>query len=330
MDNKENFRNELLAGLSDILPKEEMYDVLLKVDSTLSKYDVQKKITDIISVDGIPEPVKIYIASRSVENCSAQTIKQYKYKLTQFFGTIHKPFQNIDANDLRLYLYNYKASRHVCDRTLEHTRVIITGFYSWLVDNNYIQKNPFSSIEPIKFHEKRRKPLTAYELEEIRYSCEDIREKAIIDFLFSTGCRVSELIAVNISDIDWERRSVIVEHGKGDKQRTVFFNAECELSLRKYLESRTDGNDVLFVSQRLPHGRLTKSGVERIIAEIEKRTNIEVYPHKLRHTFATMCLKNMKLEQVQALLGHSDPNTTLIYTKIDTVDLQHEFEKAFL
>lgn len=198
------------------------------------------------------------------------------------------------------------------------------------MSNEYILRNPCANVEKIKFQTPDRSPLSSYELESLRWHCETIREKALVDFLFSTGLRVSECSAVNLRDINWEERSVLVRHGKGNKRRTAFFNAESELTLRKYLETRQDENEALFVTIRSPHHRLGIKSLQQEITRISSRCGLHVFPHRLRHTFATSGLRGgMPLDKLQALMGHSKPETTLIYAKQCQADLQREHQRVY-
>ena len=329
-DITEAFRQELMTRIADILPDDMLNEVMTEFDVAISQYDVSKKEVSLAVVGDIPEVVKYYIASKAVANCSKQTLNQYKYKLQSFFKAVPKPYTNITTNDIRVYLYKYKQENKVNDHTVENTRRILNAFFTWMVDNEYLPKNPVSRIETIHYQEHEREPLTPYELELMRWNCKNIREKALVDFLFATGCRVSECAQVNISDVDWVTRSVIIRHGKGDKRRTVFFNAECELTLRKYLESRKDTNEALFVSSSCPKKRISVRAIQIAIKEIGERSNIKAFPHKLRHTFATAGIKGgMPLERLQALMGHANPHTTLIYAKLDSTDLQREHQRVF-
>lgn len=328
-NNSERFRNEFSSQLLSLLSPEQVHDVLTAFDVTSSNYEISAKPTEIIVSGEIPEVVKWFIASKSVQNCSMGTLKQYRYKLIDFFSTVRKPFQDITTTDIRLYLANFKQARSVSDRYLECIRVTLNTFFDWLVDNEYLLRNPCAKIEHIRFQEKPRSPLSAYELEVLRWNCQDIREKALVDFLFSTGCRVSECAAVKLSDIDWVSRSVCIRHGKGDKQRTVYFNAESELTLREYLKTRSDNCDGLFISVR---GAKTigPHAIQDILKKISSRAGMHVYPHKLRHTFATSGLRGgMPLEKLQALMGHTKPQTTMIYAKLDQVDLQLEHRRIY-
>lgn len=319
-----------MSKLFSALPHDQLNNVLSILDQTLSDYDIQKKPVALAKSDGLPEVVKYFIASKAVENLSAQTLKIYRLRLIDFFSIVRKPFQDVNSNDIRLYLYYYKDTKKASDSYLESIRLILNSFFSWLVNNDYLLRNPCAKVEHIKFQAPERKPLTSYQLEVLRWHCTDIREKALIDFFFSTGVRLSECRDLNRSDITWETRSAVIHHGKGNKRRTVFFNAESELTLRKYLETRTDHEEALFVTSRGSVRRLCLKSIEDIIRKVAARADLHVYPHRLRHTFATAGLRGgMPLEQLQALMGHSKPETTLIYAKLSDSDLQREHERVY-
>jgi len=173
-----------------------------------------------------------------------------------------------------------------------------------------------------------REHLTAEELETLRNSCKDIREKIIIEFLYSTGVRVSEAVEAKISHINWVESSLIV-HGKGDKYRTVYFSVKCKLYLEEYMKFRNGESDSLFLGIRYPYKPLTKSGIEKIITKITLRTNISksISPHVLRHTMAVHALqRGMDITMIQQLLGHEELNTTQIYAKVDNKKLQLAYQ----
>lgn len=328
-DHSETFRTELAMRLLETLPQDQVSAVLSALDETMNGYTVSHKETSLIVADGIPDVVKWFIASKSVENLSFGTLKLYKYRLFDFFSIIRKPFTDIRPGDIRGYLNFYKSQRNASNHYLDEIRRVLNSFFTWLVKNEYLLRNPCANVEKVKHQEPPREPLSAYELEVVRWNCKTIREKAMVDFLFSTGARVSECMNVDLSDIDWATRSVVIRHGKGDKRRIVYFNAESELTLRKYLESRRDDNEALFVSCRNPHGRLGVRAMEAEIRRIAKRCSIHTYPHKLRHTFATSnLLGGMPLDKLQSLMGHAKPETTLIYAKQDQTALRMEYARV--
>ena len=330
MDNTESFRNELVSKLLESLPREHVMTVLHVFDAIIPNYDISEKKVSMIVCDGLPEVVKYFIASKAVRNLSRGTLNIYKLRLSDFFTVVAKPFQDITANDIRMYLFYNREKRNSSSSYLDNIRRILSSFFSWLTANEYILRNPCINIESIKYQEPTRSPLTAYELEVLRDHCEAVREKALVDLLSSSGIRLSECMDLNLSDIDWEQRSIIVRHGKGDKRRIVFFDAESELTLRKYIASRDDDCEALFVSERKPHNRIKQKALENIISKIANRANMHVYPHKLRHTFATTCIRHgMPLEDLQTLMGHSNPKTTMIYAKLDNTDLQMAHRRVY-
>ena len=330
MNNNELFRTDLQTKLAAVLTPEQLREAMKAVDMTSDNYDISRKPVELITTDSLPEVVKFYLASKAVENVSKGTLAQYRYKLVNFFGAVKKPFQDVTPNDVRLYLYGIKQTRNASDRYLDNIRITLHGFFDWCVRNDYLVKSPCEKVERIHYTERKREPLTPYELEEFRYCCEDIREKALVDFLFSTGCRVSECACVRLSDIDFNERSVLIRHGKGNKQRMVYFNAESELTLRKYLATRSDDTDALFVSVRFPHHAIGSHAIENILTKVSKRAGMHVFPHKLRHTFATSGLRGgMPLDKLQALMGHENPETTMIYAKQCQQNLQLEHRRIY-
>ena len=326
----ETFRTVLTMNLCGVLPADRLAEVLRAVDVTLCDFEISRKQMALITCAGTPDIVKYYLASKAIARRSSGTLKQYRYKLMHFFDCVRKPYSEITANDIRMYLYRFRIEHNASDCYVDGVRVTLSGFFSWLCENEYISRNPVLKVEPIKHEKKRREPLSSLDLEVLRWKAADVREKALIDFFFSTGCRVSECADVRLSDIDWQLRAVRIRHGKGNKARTVYFNAEAEVSMREYLKTRTDNTDALFVSCRAPHQQLKAHALENIVKKTAKRAGLRVFPHKLRHTFATSGLRGgMPLEKLQALLGHEDPRTTLIYAKLNQQDLRLEHQRVY-
>lgn len=326
----ENFRTVLAMNLCKFLQSDQLKAVLETIDITMADYEISKKSVEIIHETGFPEVAKCFLASKAISNLSQGTLNLYRYKLVHFFNTVKKSYTDVTANDIRVYLYNFKIEHNAADSYVDCIRVTLHNFFQWLVNNDYLNKNPCAKVEKIKFQQKNREPLTQIQLESIRWHADDVRSKAVIDFFYSTGCRVSECADICLSDIDWSNRSVRIRHGKGNKERIVYFNAESELTLKEYIKSRTDDTDALFVSTKAPHQRLQPRALENIVKQAGKKAGIHAYPHKLRHTFATVGLRNgIPLDKLQVLMGHTNPKTTLIYASHDMTQICIEHSKAF-
>lgn len=327
----ENFRTVLTLNLCSVIQDPETVKAVLSmVDISMNDFEISKKSMEIIPANGFPEVAKYFLASKGIANLSKNTLKQYRYKLIHFFDTIRKSYIDITANDIRIYLFNFKQERNASDNYVDNVRITLNTFFQWLVDNEYLQRNPCAKIDKVKFQAKPREPLTTLSLENLRLNCVHPREKALVDFMFSTGCRVSECSDVLLSDVNWEQNTVYIRNGKGGKDRFVRFNDESKVSLREYLNTRDDDNPALWVSTKRPHQQIQSHALENIIKQIGNRAGIHVYPHKLRHTFATIGLRNgIPIDKLQTLMGHADPKTTLIYAEQDKSQIQMEHLKAF-
>lgn len=326
----EQYRSKLASRLMDILPTEKIHDVLHELDLLSAGYEITPKCTDIIPADETPQIVKMFIAALAVENKAKTTLRDYTMHLKRFFLHVPKPYNIITTNDIRVYLFSYQQESNLAKSSLEHTRVVINAFYNWCVDQEYLDRNPAKKIEPIKVPKTGREPIPLVEVEQLRFACKTLREKALIDFLFSTGCRISECAALEIQDIDWRERSVRIRHGKGDKFRITYFNAESEVSLKAYLASKTHETKALFSRSRAPYGHISNVALEREIRHIRDRveTSVQVCPHALRDTFATtLSQRGMPIEQIQQLLGHTNLDTTRRYVRTSQEDTRSNHQK---
>ncbi len=259
-----------------------------------------------------------FISSKQVEGCSERTIKYYKEIIEKFVNSFDKSIKQISTNEIRNYLSNYKENSSCGSTTIDNVRRVLSSFFSWLEDEDYIIKSPVRRIHKIKTAVVVKEVLTDENLERLRDECENIRDLSLIELLISTGMRVGELVNLNINSLNFEDRSCIVL-GKGNKEREVYFDAKTKLHLKEYISKRNDSNDALFVSMREPHQRLSISGIELIIRTLGINSNInKVHPHKFRRTLATMAIdKGMPVEQVQKLLGHVKIETTMNYALVN-------------
>ena len=270
----------------------------------------------------------IFVSAKRVEGCSERTLNYYKTTIDNMLNSVNKRVNNIETDDLRKYLADYQLNNQCSKVTIDNVRRILSSFFAWLEDEDYIIKSPTRRIHKIKTMKTVKETYSDEELEEMRDSCEEIRDLALIDFLSSTGVRVGELVNLNIKDIDFENRSCVVL-GKGSKQREVYFDARTKIHLQNYLSTRIDNNQALFVSLLHPFNRLKISGVEIRLRELGNKININrVHPHKFRRTMATKAIdKGMPIEQVQVLLGHSKIDTTLEYAMVNQNNVRNSHKR---
>lgn len=270
--------------------------------------------------------VEMFISAKKVEGCSEKTLRYYSTTISRMLSTFDKHVTKITTDDLRKYLADYQKQSECSKANIDNIRRILSSFFAWLEDEDYILKSPVRRIHKIKTAQTIKETYTDEALETMRDNCESLRDLAIIDMLTSTGIRVGELVGLNIADIDFENRECVVL-GKGSKERPVYFDARTKIHLKNYLETRDDDNPALFVSLLKPHKRLQISGVEIRLRELGRRLDIpKVHPHKFRRTLATKAIdKGMPIEQVQKLLGHSKIDTTMQYAMVDqnNVKLSH-------
>ena len=264
------------------------------------------------------ELIKSFLDSKKIEGCSEKTLKYYGCTLHSISRSQSKSLASMDTDDLRSYLADYYENHKASKVTINNIRRILSSFYSWLEDENIIVKSPVRRIKKVKTMKIVKQIYTDEMLEELRDGCDNLRDLSMIDILSSTGMRVGELVNLNRADVDFTNRECVVL-GKGNKERTVYFDARTKVHLSNYLESRTDSNPALFVTLSKPHERLQISGVEIRLKKIGESLGLNgVHPHKFRRTLATRAIdKGMPIEQVQTLLGHQKIDTTLEYAMVN-------------
>ena len=266
-----------------------------------------------------------FIAAKRIEGCSEKSLSYYRTTIKTMTAKVGKNVREMVTDDLRNYLTEYQQEKNSSKVTVDNIRRILSSFFSWLEDEDYILKSPARRIHKVKAALTIKETYTDEALEKMRDNCEEPRDLALIDILASTGMRVGELVLLNRDDINFEERECVV-FGKGSKERMVYFDARTKIHLQTYLQERSDDNPALFVSLRAPHERLKIGGVERRLRELGKKLDIDkVHPHKFRRTLATMAIdKGMPIEQLQQL-GHKRIDTTLQYAMVkqSNVKLAH-------
>ncbi len=272
--------------------------------------------------------IELFLSAKRLEGCSERSLRYYASTLARFSETVTKPAHEVTTDEIRDYLTGYSRDGHAGKTTVDNIRRVISSFFSWLEEEDYIYKSPVRRIKKIRTSRVLKPVYSDEALEELRDCCESLRDLAMIDLLTSTGIRVGELVKLDKRDIDFVARECVV-HGKGDKERRVYFDARAKTHLLAYLEHRSDDEPALFVSLHSPHKRLQISGVEARLRKLGEDAGVKgVHPHKFRRTLATKAIdKGMPIEQVQVLLGHSKIDTTLCYAMVDQDNVKRSHRK---
>lgn len=330
----EEFRNEVIMQLQN----NQVFnsEMLLMIDQAISyvmrSYQVQRMCTEVAiqTVKRCPE-LDAFILRKEFRGLSEDTIRQYRYLLNAFVAWLDKDVKYVVSDDIRTFLNEYAKINNISDRTKDSKRLIICSFYQFLHQNGYIKENPAAAVEPIKYKQKVREPLSHMEVELMRRACKSDFDEALFETFYSTGCRVSEVVNIKITDIDFDKEQIKV-CGKGDKERFVLLTPRAHLSIKLYLESRKDDSQGLFVSENKGHKPLGKCSIENRIKELGERAGIgrPVTPHIIRHTTASHLLEHTDIDVVQDLLGHTKIETTRIYAKTSSERIKSGFKKASL
>ncbi|APQ97816.1 site-specific tyrosine recombinase/integron integrase [Clostridium botulinum] len=323
---KEEVVIKLVGKLSLEIPDIDQLKVRNIVEEVLYRYSILPEETGLVSGD-IEEKPRIYLASKKLDGLSIKTLKNYRYNLIIFGDYLRKPLAAINTMDLRMFLA-------VRCKSMKATSVngqisILKSFFAWLHDEEYIPKNPAKKLKQTKEPKRLRHAMTEEEVELLRQASKTDRERALIEFLISTGCRLSEVVGVNKDDINWHEMSLNVI-GKGNKERKVYFSTKAKILLKKYLLTREDNNEALFVTSKRPHGRLGGRSIQREIKKIAKRAEIDksIYPHLFRHSFATCKINSgMPLPVLQHIMGHENPSTTQVYAQLSEENIKYEYKK---
>ena len=323
---KQKVINEVMQGMLGCLNNvqlERLQEVLEHALLHKQISETEEEVNDVLTNEQLLES---FLAAKRIEGCSEKSLAYYRTTIDAMTAKVEKNVRKMKTDDLRTYLTEYQQEKNSSKVTVDNIRRILSSFFSWLEDEDYILKSPARRIHKVKAALTIKETYTDEALEKMRDSCEEPRDLALIDMLASTGMRVGELVLLNSDDINFDERECVV-FGKVSKERMVYFDARTKIHLQNYLQERTDDNPALFVSLRAPHERLQICGVERRLRELGKKLDIEkVHPHKFRRTLATMAIdKGMPIEQLQQLLGHKRIDTTLQYAMVkqSNVKLAH-------
>lgn len=321
--------NELMARLSGKIPDDSLRYVKDAVSIWLKDYTIVEQSTDLaVRADNICKELREYVVAKKIEGKSDETIRQYTREVKQMLYYVNKPVSEIATGDIRAYLHS-KQQTGIKPVSLENSRTYINAFYTWLCTCDYVQKNPCALIGKIQYERHTRKPLSAIDMEKLRNACRDSRDRAIVEVLYSTGCRVAELSRLKIEDINFDTKEVTL-FGKGQKHRQSYLNARSIVALEKYWNERKGESPFVFCGCRRPYNQLKPRAIEEIIDRITQAAGVEakVTPHIIRHTAATDAIdKGMPIEQVQKFLGHENIQTTMTYAKVKDENVKQGHQK---
>lgn len=329
---EEIFRNELMQSMIGVIDGEQMQKLGNAIATLFMRFKVEEKCTEVGFVDNTSENLrKRFIASLRLEGKSETTLRQYEMVIRMFFDDIQKNVDDITTNDIRYHLAIYQSTRKVSNATIDNRRRILSSFFSWLTKEEYIDKNPILRISKIKSEKEVKIPFSHVDVEKMKV-CASLtrngkRDRALIEFLMSTGCRVSEVVGLNLDNVDFRRGECIV-HGKGNKDRKVYLTDVCLEYLNEYLSSRKKNSEVLFTNRN--GERWSKQSIEKIIKTIAHMAEVKnAHPHRFRRTFATNALnRGMPVQHLQKILGHKSLDTTMIYCQVDDDLIKFEHKKV--
>lgn len=312
---KQNLITDIVQGMLPYLNNAQSKRLQEVLQYSLTKYEIIEDSEKAKEIE--PNFVELFLSAKRIEGCSEKSLKYYESTISAMLTTLDKGVKYIITDDIRGYLTEYQQKNGLSKVTIDNIRRILSSFFSWLEDEDYILKNPVRRIHKVKTGTNIKETYSDEALELMRDNCTELRDLAMIDMLASTGMRVGEMVLLNRNDIDFNERECIV-FGKGSKERVVYFDARTKIHLQNYLNSRKDNNEALFVSLKSPYDRLQIGGIETRLREFGKKLGLhKVHPHKFRRTLATIAIdKGMPIEQLQQLLGHRKIDTTLQYAMV--------------
>ena len=322
IESKTRLLNSFKKRLTTVLTAADMETVTDILSEELANYDIKWIERETSEKDDL---LDAYIEALEIEGRSPKTLGRYKYIITRFLNFVAIPTEEITVFDIRRYLSTEKK-RGISDRTLDGIRQIFSAYFNWLQREGLIRVNPMGNVGTIKYRKIVKDIYSDIDIEKMKEAAKSVRDKAIIFFLLSSGCRISEMIALNRVDVDLEKLECKIL-GKGNKERIIYLSPVAGMYIKQYFDERKDTNEALFLSQR--GSRLTISGAENILNRIGAASEVEhVHPHKFRRTLATNLIKRgMPIEEVAKILGHDKLDTTMQYIVLDKSEIKYSYKK---
>lgn len=288
--------------------------------------EVQEQRTELVTrgIDGDEAKIRMFVASKKAVNRQNNTLLQYTREIRNMLAFLGKRLEDITGMDLRYYYGVMREQRGIRMSTMQTRLHYLSSFWDFLTAEELVHNNPVKKVGLLKLEKTIKKPFSAEEMEALRTGCNTLRDRALVEFLYSTGVRVSELAALNVSDIEMGKQELIV-YGKGSKERKTYLTDSAKFYLKRYLDERKARNqEPLFITLDYPHNRLTVAGVQHMLRQLGQRSGVDnVHPHRFRRTIATDLLnRGMPIEQVKEFLGHEKLDTTMIYCTVKTESVQ--------
>ncbi len=301
--------------------------------------EIQEQCTDltVTGMSGNQGKVKMFIASKKAVNIQDSTLKQYSREICNMLSFLGKRIEDITGMDLRYYYGVMREQRGIKMSTMQTRLHYLSSFWDFLITEELVHSNPVRKVGLLKIEKTIKKPFSSEEMEALRVNCTELRNRALVEFLYSTGVRVSELVSLNVGDIEMGKQELIV-YGKGRKERKTYLTDGAKFYLKRYFQVRCNKegltieqlqNEPLFTTLDSPHSRLTVAGVQYMLRKLGKRAGVEnVHPHRFRRTIATDLLnRGMPIEQVKEFLGHEKLDTTMIYCTVKQENVQASHRK---
>ena len=321
IDAKVSFMTQMEAGLTDTLTVDQMKKMQTVGYAILDKFDLVE-LEDEMEQDDL---LDCYVSAMKVECRSQKTIDRYVYVIGKMMEFVKVPTRRVSVYHLRNYL-THEKERGICEQTLEGYREIFSAYFNWLQRESLIDRNPCVNLGVIKVPKKEKKTYTDAELERLNWFCGNIRDRAILHFLRSTGCRISEITGLNRDQVNLELLECVV-HGKGNKERTVYLDEVAGMLLAEYLNGRIDDVPALFINKQ--HDRLNPGGVRAMLNKLAEKAGVaHVHPHKFRRTLATdLARHGMPIQEVAKVLGHEKLDTTMKYVVLNKDDVKASYRR---